>query len=75
MILNRHQCNVIQTLINATKTFPMLLVIVVDTPIVMSTSEIAAKLNVLDFLVTFSKRWESAGVSRGVTAPLDKHFF
>ena len=49
----------------------MLLVIVGDMPIVMSTSEIAANLNVLEFFVTFSKRWASAGVSRhGVMAPL-----
>ena len=51
----RFSC-VTHTLINAIKTFPMLLVIVGDMPIV----EIAANLNVLDF----TKRWASAGVSR-----------
>ena len=58
----RFSC-VTHMLINATKMFPMLLVIIGDMLIV----EIAANLNVLKF----SKCWASTGVSRhSVTAPL-----
>ena len=55
------------TLINTTKTFSMLLVIVGDTPIV----DIIANLNTLEL----SKLWASAGVSRhSVTSLWDRYW-